>query len=82
MKRLICLLFVIILMLTATGCSTVESIEDSDDSMFVQVEFGNLHGYTYSILYHKETKVIYAVSNKSVFTVMVDAEGKPLLWED
>ena len=35
----------------------------------------------YNIVYHKETKVMYAGGNDTVFTVMLDADGKPLLWE-
>lgn len=39
----------------------------------------------YMVVYHKETKVMYVVSRSSasngIFTLLVDAEGKPLLYE-
>ena len=33
------------------------------------------------ILVHKETKVMYAMSQYNEFTILLDADGKPLLWE-
>ena len=51
--------------------------------------FPNFSEYAYlmcQIVYHKETKVMYAVScgsyNYGNLTVLVDADGKPMLWED
>jgi hypothetical protein len=50
-------------------------------SMFIQVEDGNC----YKIVYHRETKVMYAISyghyNGGNFTVMLNADGTPMLWE-
>ena len=71
-------------MLLLSGCKRVESVNDNhkDTSMFVIVEKTE----TWEIVYHKETKVMYAVSdgsyNYGTFTVLVDADGKPMLWED
>jgi hypothetical protein len=49
--------------------------------MFVEIEQTG----TWEIVYHKETKVMYAVSygsyNCGTFTVLLDADGKPMLWE-
>ena len=60
--------------------STVNN--EGDRSMFVLIE----EGATYSIVYHRETKVMYAISaggyNSGDFTVMVDEEGKPLLYQE
>lgn len=40
---------------------------------------------TFDIAYHKKTKVMYAISNGcynyGTVTLLVDAEGKPLLYE-
>lgn len=51
------------------------------NEMFITVENGDL----YKIVYHKITKVMYAVSygyyNRGSFTLLVDADGKPMLWE-
>jgi hypothetical protein len=74
---LICILFL-------TGCSTVKfekKRESYDESMFVCVE----KTYSWLIVYNKDTKVMYAVSNGGYnsgnFNVLVDAQGRPMLWE-
>lgn len=86
MKKILCLVIAIILMLICVGCgSTMQTVEDTkestDISMFVLVEIGG----TYKIVYHKGTKVMYAISNgdynRGAFTIMLDADGNPLLWE-
>jgi hypothetical protein len=69
-----------------TGCGAkMESVEDKDvrnKSMFVIVEKGT----SYEIVYHRDTKVMYAIScgshNFGDFTVMVDKYGKPLLYQE
>ena len=79
------LAYILILsMLLLSGCTEVESVNDNkeDTSMFVVIEQAG----TWEIVYHKETKVIYVVScgayNGGTFTLLVDADGKPMLWED
>ena len=82
------LAYILILsMLLLSGCKgvEVESVNDNDKdtSMFVEIEqFPGM----WAIVYHKETKVMYAVScgayNNGTFTLLVDADGKPMLWED
>lgn len=61
------------------------SNEDEDldrDSSFVCVETTSIN----KIVYHKETKVMYAIStgrnNKGVFTMLVDEDGNPMIWKD
>lgn len=74
----------ILLTLLLSGCKTVESVNDNnkDTSMFVEVETT----VQWRVVYHKETKVMYAVSNGTynggTFTLLVDADGKPMLWEE
>lgn len=50
-------------------------------SMFVVVD-RTAH---YHIVYHRSTKVMYAVSNgnncQGVFTLLVNPDGTPMLWE-
>ena len=88
MKKILCLIIAIVLMLTCVGCSgsstTVSRQENSgeQESMFVVVEEALFHGYWYSVCYHKESKVLYSVSQYNEFTVIVDANGNPLLWEN
>lgn len=56
--------------------------EDSGRSMFVEVE----DSYNWKIVYHRETRVMYAVSdgvsNVGTFTVLVNADGSPMVWEE
>ena len=68
-----------------TGCvknkTASVSVEDTP-SMFVEVERAG----SWRIVYHKNTKVIYAVSfgtyNCGTFTLLVNADGTPMLWEE
>lgn len=81
MKKLIIVIAVISIMLS--GCGGPVNSEDNNykpftSSSFVKVE-DNLD---YEIVYHKDTKVMYIVTYKGGYTVMVDENGTPLLWED
>ena len=87
MKKILCLVLVVMMLLTCVGCAEMETVQETQQeetgnkSMFVKVEYGHTHGGMYSIVYHKETKVMYTISQDNIFTVMLDADGKPLLWE-
>lgn len=78
-------IFLIILCLFAmclSACTSIENEVSSEKvSMFVIVETTRF----WKVVYHRETKVMYAVSlgsyNKGTFTLLVDENGKPLLWE-
>lgn len=72
-----------------TGCGNTVSVHHSNGvdkperySMFTVVEQTTI----WQIVYHNETKVMYAVSygsrNLGTFTLLVDEEGKPLLYGD
>ena len=54
------------------------------NSMFVELECNENDGY--KIVYHKETKVMYAISmglhNHGTFTVLLDVDGLPLMYKD
>ena len=82
-KKLIAIL--VVGMLSLTACTKVESVKDNEQnetSMFVEVETTN----NWKIVYHKETKVMYAVSfgvyNSGNFTLLVNADGSPMLWNE
>ena len=51
--------------------------ENEANSMFEVVEDG---GDLYYVVYHKLTNVMYTVSSNGEFTVMVDANGEPLIY--
>ena len=81
-KKIVALILVLI-SLTFVGCQKVESVSKDVDntSMFVIIE--NTGSWT--VVYHKQTKVMYAVSmstyNCGTFTVLLNADGTPMLWE-
>lgn len=53
-----------------------------DPSMFVLIEKGKF----WNVYYHQETKVMYVMSlssyNRGNFTVMVNPDGSPMLYEN
>lgn len=79
MKKIIALI-IVVLAVALTGCSEVEE-KTSDKSEFVIVE----RTVSWYIVYHKKTKVMYAVSqgayNGGTFTLLVKADGTPMIWE-
>ena len=82
MKKILALMIVALVVVMA-GCSEGSEIEDksAERSNFVKVE----DNYNWYIVYHKETKVMYAVSrgsnNCGTFTLLVNADGTPMIWE-
>jgi hypothetical protein len=92
MKQILCITFTIclcglFLILNITGCAShsdeTTSISDEESTVsFVIVEKELVNGYFYKIAYHKDTKVMYVLGQYNDFEVMLDADGKPLLWED
>lgn len=90
MKQILCTVFTIclcglFLILNITGCTSNDKVSESPDEVseasFVIVEKELVNGYFYKIAYHKETKVMYVLGQYNDFEVMLDADGKPLLWE-
>lgn len=83
MKKAILIVALIVLVAVLTGCSvTVMEERIEKESMFVEVENTLMH----SVLYDRKTKVMYAVSKygsgSGVFTLLVNADGSPKLWEE
>ena len=88
MKKIFCLIMIICI-LVFTGCDdhiTMNSVQErnkDNTSMFIIVE---TIGYYYDIVYHKDTKVMYAISNgtynKGVFTLLVNPDGSPMLYKE
>lgn len=83
-KKVIALVISLGLLITLVGCDYDIAQEESchyGNSMFVTIErAGN-----WNIVYHNKTKVMYVVSNDAFnggnFTVLVDADGKPMLYK-
>ena len=81
MKKLfVIILAVVLCVVLFSACVTIEKESENTASMFVLVE----KGYLFSVYYHRETKVLYVAGgyNCTNFTVLVNADGTPMLWED
>jgi hypothetical protein len=81
-KFLFILLF--LFCVTLTSCVSTES-SSYFLNRFEAVDVGNgvlNKGFDGDIVYDKETKVMYVVSRTGTFTVMVDENGKPLLYKE
>ena len=65
----------------ASNYAESEVVEDKP-SMFVKVE----EAPNWNVYYHRDTKVMYAVStgsyNHGTFTLLVNPDGSPMLWEE
>lgn len=87
MKKILltCVLLLTLLLCSCNSQMLTEEEVSKDNtsnlSMFIQVE----NGGGYRIVYHRDTKVMYAIStgyyNQGTFTVMLNADGTPMLWE-
>lgn len=89
MKKKIIALILSMTAMTLVASRHVEELETRDEEMFVVVQ----ENWEYDIIYDKETKVMYTYSkdgngyrtmydNKGVFTLLVDEDGKPKLWNE
>lgn len=88
-KRLVGVVCVMFCVVGLTGCGesfkSVESVQppqtETDVSMFVVIE----STIDWKVVYHKNTKVMYAVSdggyNHGTFTLLVNPDGTPMLYE-
>lgn len=83
MKKAVAILFVFALLMLC-GCegkATVNSEGLQEESMFVLVE----DAYIFSVVYHRDTKVMYAISrggyNSGNFCLLVNPDGTPMLWK-
>lgn len=57
--------------------------EPKPTSMFVAIEKNSLYGFW--VVYHRDTKVMYVVSdgvnNVGNFMLLVNPDGSPMVWE-
>ena len=86
MKRIIAIALLSV-MIFLTGCGDMKAVSDNPESdnktsMFIVVETTTL----WKIVADRKTGVMYAVSdggyNAGNFTLLVDAEGKPLIYKE
>ncbi len=81
MKKLLCVLVILLFFLAGCNAAVVQTEEKPDSSMFVVIE----RAKNWLVVYHKETKVMYAVCdgsyNRGGFTLLVNPDGTPMTWE-
>ena len=77
-------LIIMSIVLMFAGCTSTraDAKEVDDGNTFILVDAD----YYCWIVYHKDTKVMYAVSrsgyNAGTYTVLVNADGTPMIWEE
>ena len=83
MKKFIALILIAISLMALTACATKREREvaKGEKSRMVYLEETG----AYCIVYDRETRVMYAVSNSGYnygnFTLLVDSNGNPLLYQ-
>lgn len=83
MKRFLTIIMLLFMFLL-TGCGEITDSQKKED-MFVIIQESD-PSHPYQIVYHKDTKVMYAISDGGssygVFTVLVNPDGTPMIYEE
>lgn len=70
-----------VVVLFFVGCDNTNNSVKADDDVFVTVS----KNFSYAVVYDRETKVMYAMSNESYnqgnFTMLVNPDGTPKLYK-
>ena len=81
MKKILCVTLIGIMLCCMTSCGNLD-VEAKEQSRFIEIDRNSW----FITVYDRTTKVQYAVSdgyyNMGTITCLVDAEGKPLLYND
>lgn len=84
-KKIIALFLCFLLSVSVCGCGQEiqrEGEQKETSSMFIEIE----STLVWRVVYHRDTKVMYTVSystySKGTFTMLVNADGTPMLWEN
>lgn len=82
MKRFLICTVAAAVIAVSLACCGVSEAEAGQEEMFVEV----YEGYDYIVVYHQESKVMYAVSDSQrsigVFTLLVNSDGTPMIWRE
>ena len=85
MKKLICCILIFVLAFTFVGCTKQTENGNSLFKVCENVSMVAVESTLDFVIYvHKETKVMYLYENRynrGGITIMLDENGKPLLWE-
>ena len=83
MKKIFLICITCMVLLCGCSVARTEKANETQESvsMFVEVE----QAMCWKIVYHKDTKVMYAISdgsyNRGTFTLLVNADGTPMIYE-
>lgn len=81
----IAIVIAVLLLTSAAGYNRIYNEMKSANAMTEDIFVAVAYGDNYYIVYDKETKVMYTKSNSSSncgdFTLLVNADGTPKLWE-
>lgn len=79
MKKLLVSVFAVVATAILIGCGIEASA--AREPMFVEA----YEGHFFTVVYHSETKVMYAVSdgngNRGTLTLLVNPDGSPMVWD-
>ena len=83
--RSVLVMILISCMALMVGCGKRTNSQSKEENMFVCIQKAD--GFdSYDVVYHRDTKVMYAVShgayNIGTFTLLVNPDGTPMLYED
>ena len=71
----------VVVVLFFVGCNNTNNSVKASDDVFVMVS----KNFSYAVVYDRETKVMYAISDASYdqgnFTMLVNADGTPKLYK-
>lgn len=85
MKKFIICIMTTFLVAGFVACNNSTNVEAEQEEMFITVQGGGIIG-NYEVVYHKDTKVMYAIScstyNSGNFTLLANPDGTPMLWEE
>lgn len=87
MKKIISIFVImivsILLLQACCKCNDSDSVNASSDSMFISIPYSIVTD-DYYVVYHKDTRVMYAISNGSgnrgIFTLLVNPDGSPMIY--
>ena len=81
-KKILILICVCLLSVGATGCN-YESHESYESSENKELPFTTVvESSGWIIVYHNETKVMYIANKYGEFTLLVNEDGSPMVWEE
>lgn len=85
MKKVILILFIVLIMVLLTGCSSMDEVPNKEQEQELSMLMILKKYYSGLILVDRETNVMYWMSNSAYnsgnLTLLVDQDGNPKIWE-